>query len=78
MAILGNCPELGNWKQVKCHMRWTEGDWWVTEKPFVTSRFYLTYKYAVVKDRTQVVSWERGINRIADFEILAPQQGTDE
>jgi len=72
LAILGSIPEMGNWKQVRCQMRWTEGDVWVTEKPVVTHKYYLTYKYAIVSNRETIISWERGINRIADFAILPP------
>lgn len=56
-------------------MRWTEGDLWVIDKPLVTSLRYITYKYVVLKNKTSVARWEKGINRIADFEVMADSQG---
>jgi len=51
-------------------MRWTEGDLWVIDKPLVTSMQFITYKYVVLKNKTSLVRWEKGINRIADFDLM--------
>ena len=37
ICVVGSIPELGNWKEFKCHMKWTEGHIWVTERPLVTN-----------------------------------------
>ena len=31
VAIVGNIEELGNWKQFKANMKWTDGHVWVLE-----------------------------------------------
>jgi len=71
ICILGSIPELGMWKDFKCHMRWTDGHIWVTEKPLVTNRYFFQYKYVLLdKERSNLIAWERGVDRIADLEIL--------
>ena len=29
LCVCGSIPELGNWKQFICHMKWTKDDYWV-------------------------------------------------
>ena len=60
---------------IYCLMRWTERDLWVIDKPLVTSMRYITYKYVVLKNKTYVAKWEKGINRIANFEVMVDSQG---
>ena len=36
ICVLGSIDELGNWKDHKCHLKWTEGHIWVTETPILT------------------------------------------
>jgi len=31
IGISGNIEELGFWKEFKYHLKWTEGDRWVTK-----------------------------------------------
>jgi hypothetical protein len=28
ICVLGSIPELGSWKELKCHLKWTEGHIW--------------------------------------------------
>ena len=56
-------------------MKLAEGDLWVIDKPLVTSMQFITYKYVVLKNQTSLVRWEKGINRIADFEVMEDSQG---
>jgi len=50
--ILGSIPELGDWKDRKCKLTWTEGHVWITAEPILTTAPYFRYKYqAVSKDR---------------------------
>jgi len=71
ICVCGSIPELGNWKEFKCHMKWTEGHIWVTEEPIVTDKYFFTYKYLALGDnRTTLIGWERGVDRIADLEVL--------
>ena len=52
-------------------MKWTEGDVWVSKQPLITNNFFFTYKYSwFEKEGHQLVGWERGIDRIADLEIM--------
>lgn len=70
--MIGSIPELGNWKDVKCHLTWTSGHIWVLEKPLIVSEPYFVYKY-IMKDKTKPEDlgiWEAGIDRIADLRIL--------
>jgi hypothetical protein len=48
MCVLGSIPELGNWKQFKCPMVWTEGHICRTVNPIVTSEPMFSYKYALL------------------------------
>lgn len=71
IALLGSLPELGNWKQATCKLKWQPGDFWVTEKPIETTKYYFTYKYVLWdKNSDKLISWERGIDRIADLEVI--------
>ena len=75
LCIVGSIPELGQWKEFRCHMKWTDGHVWVTETPLITNHYYFQYKYVLLdEDKTKLISWERGIDRIADLEIL-PSMG---
>jgi hypothetical protein len=57
-------------------MRWTEGHIWISEKPLITNNYYFQYKYVLLdKDRTKFLAWERGVDRIADLEILPEFSG---
>jgi hypothetical protein len=52
-------------------MKKTQGNIWINELPIVTNKYYFTYKYAILSsDGKTVGSWERGIDRIADLELL--------
>jgi hypothetical protein len=56
-------------------MKKSYGNIWVNEFPIVTNKYYFTYKYAILdQDGKGVESWERGIDRIADLELL-PNNG---
>jgi hypothetical protein len=33
LCVTGSIPQLGSWKEFKCLLKWTEGHFWVTEKP---------------------------------------------
>ncbi len=52
-------------------MKWTEGDIWVSKEPLITNSFFFSYKYSLFeKEGYQLVGWERGVDRIADLEIM--------
>ena len=68
---MGSLKELGAWKEFKHHMKWTDGDNWVSVSPLITDAFYFQYKYAILeKEGTERVSWENGVDKIADLEIM--------
>lgn len=70
IGVIGSTEELGRWKQVKVHLKWTHGHLWVSQEPFITRENYFQFKYVLLSDM-KLVHWERGIDRIADLEILA-------
>lgn len=72
IIVLGNIPELDQWRKTgpfKHELRWTEGDIWVSKEPLVTTKYFFHFKYAIVENN-YVVGWERGVDRVADLEIL--------
>lgn len=59
------------WKVCKHEMKWSEGDIWTSKTPLITQSAFFCYKYAVFEDKfTKLIGWERGIDRIADLEIM--------
>lgn len=53
LCVIGSTPELGNWKEVKCHLTWTSGHIWVLDKPIIISEPFFVYKY-IMKDKTKL------------------------
>lgn len=71
LCVCGSIPELGNWKNFICHMKWTHDDYWVLQKPLVTNKYFFSYKYVIMKEGgRELEMWERGVDRVADLEIL--------
>jgi hypothetical protein len=73
MCILGDGPELGNWKDSeKCTMSWTEGHIWVLDKPMITNKTFFTYKYCLLDTKSGASGYvfEKGIDRILDLCLL--------
>lgn len=71
IVVLGSIPELGMWKERKCHMKWTDGHIWVLEEPLIVSVPHFTYKYMLLDDDKQtMVKWEAGVDRIAELGLL--------
>lgn len=71
ICVLGSIPELGSWKELKCHLKWTEGHIWQMTQPFVTAHANFTYKYVLMdNEMTEMVRWESGIDRIAELPLL--------
>lgn len=69
MSIIGDIEELGNWKNFKCHMTWTEGHVWVLRDLPIKEKSIFNYKYVLMKDG-KPQTWEKGQNRIADLRLL--------
>jgi hypothetical protein len=36
LAVIGSIEELGCWKIIKKHMKWSEGNIWVLDQPIFT------------------------------------------
>jgi hypothetical protein len=73
VVILGGIPALGSWNKEKIgyKMVWTEGDHWITEQPIITNKYYFQYKYVLWDTKANKMNaWERGIDRLADCEVL--------
>jgi len=69
MSIIGDIEELGNWKNFKCQMTWTEGHVWVLRDLPIKEKSIFNYKYVLMKDG-KPQTWEKGENRIADLRLL--------
>lgn len=52
-------------------MKWTDGHIWESITPLVTHSYYFQYKYALLeKNGTELINWEKGVDRLADLEIM--------
>lgn len=74
ICLLGRIPELSMWDKndPKCWMKKVPGkqDIWEMERPVVTNQFFFTCKFAVYDSNRKFISFERGIDRIVDMELL--------
>lgn len=71
LCVLGSLPELGKWTEFKHHLQWTDGHIWESVTPLITHSYYFQYKYALLdKNGTELINWEKGIDRLADMEIM--------
>ena len=50
ICVMGSIPELGEWKQAKCHLKWSEGHFWFTEIPIKTKNSFFMYKYVLYEN----------------------------
>ena len=48
----------------------TDGDTWTTRTPILTKKRYFQYKYVILNSDGSLKSWERGVDRICDCDIL--------
>jgi hypothetical protein len=68
---VGSIPKLGLWNELKAHMTWIEGHIWVIDEPIVTNEPFFCYKYVLMqKEKTEMVKWESGVDRIAELRLL--------
>lgn len=68
--ILGSLKELGNWKESKMKLKWTEGHIWKGSLKLPSEITNFTYKFVCAGDKH--MRWEQGADRIFDkskFEI---------
>jgi len=79
MAVCGNIPELGQWKNF-IELKWTEDNIWETKEPIKTRKNHFYYKF-ILMNNGQKVKFEEGVDRIADLvilpEIAHPSQAPD-
>ena len=75
LGISGNIPELGFWKEFKYHMECKDDDMWITRTPIMTKKRYFQYKYVILNSDGTLKSWERGVDRICDCDILPSVEG---
>ena len=84
LVVLGSINELDNWKEqgpfsqpLKCSYDGPD-QVWESVKPMVTRQYHFYYKYAIVKTDgykgTHVIAWERGVDRVADLEIMPEKE----
>jgi hypothetical protein len=72
VIVIGSIPELDEWRKPGPHSHFLRrnGDVWESVAPLVTRTYFFHYKYAIVKDN-YLHAWERGVDRVADLEIMA-------
>ena len=71
LAISGDLPSLGMWTDFsKFDMVRASGNSYVSAKPFITDKYFFQYKYVIIDANKQLIRWEKGVNRIADLEVL--------
>jgi hypothetical protein len=71
LALVGEIPELGQWKEAKVFLKQESGGIWKLTNPLITSTPYFRGKFAVIDPHAAVrIGYERGIDRIFDLEIL--------
>ena len=52
-------------------MKKVDGNTWESISPLVTYSFYFQYKYSLLtNNRSEVIDWERGVDRLADLELM--------
>ena len=50
LCVVGSTSELGNWKQFRAHMKWTDGHVWTLCDVPIRNVQHFQYKYVVLKD----------------------------
>ena len=76
IGVSGNIKELGFWKDFKFILTPSVDDIWYTKTPILTNKRYFQYKYVVLNADGSLKSWERGVDRICDCDILPSIQNT--
>lgn len=74
LCVTGDVEELGNWKNFKFRLQWTDGHIWVTPKPIKTRQQIIQYKYLVLHQQDVPKQWENGQNRLADLSLLEAKE----
>jgi len=62
--ILGSIPELGNWKDRKFKLKWSEGHIWKGTLELPESVRHISYKFVCMSDDGNYKRWEEGPDRI--------------
>jgi len=62
--ILGDLNELGNWKDFKCRMTWTEGHNWTYLLTLPENTTTFNYKFVCFNEHSKQAKWENGQNRV--------------
>jgi hypothetical protein len=64
--ILGSITELGNWKESKFRLKWSEGHIWKGKLELPKDKDYFQYKFVCLSDDNKFKRWEEGPDRIFD------------
>ncbi len=62
--ILGNIQELGNWKETKIKLKWSEGHIWKSKLTLPSKVKNFCFKFVCASDKH--MRWEEGADRIFD------------
>lgn len=75
LCVLGSIPELGTWHEFKHHMKNIGNDTWESVSSLFTQNFFFQYKYCImVENGTKRIGWEKGVDRLADLELMPDMQ----
>lgn len=66
ILILGSIPELGKWSSLCAELKWHDSHIWKIRLKVLKQRPRFEYKFVMIEKG--VLQWERGPNRIFDFE----------
>ena len=69
--MIGGTEEFGDWSTPKIYLKQLEDDVWTLEKLLVTQKSFFLCKFAIVDSESgEINTFERGVNRIIDLDIL--------
>ena len=77
--ILGNIKELGNWKETKFRLKWSEGHIWKGKIEIPNEVAFFSFKFVCIGE-DNLRRWEEGPNRLFDlrkFNTLNSLDDTD-
>lgn len=67
LYILGDIPELGNWKDFVCKLTWSQGHNWKTSLNLSNAISSFKYKFVCYNENSKSMKWEDGPDRVFTF-----------
>lgn len=69
LFIVGNQPELGDWRNLVCRMDWTNGHYWTKELSFSKSLEHVEFKFVCYNNVSHKTRWELGAKRFLNLQF---------